>query len=148
MKLYIWGTGRLAGKVVGRYIYLKQIQAFVDNDKNKRGYMGKPVITPEELAKLEYDAVLVANLFCKEIYAQCQKLGIELRKVIFLYGNCTIKDVNRDYDFIEEILGKEYAEIIRKRYHIVRGVEAYGDLCLKDAHWLRGGGIPKLTMCV
>lgn len=27
-------------------------------------------------------------------------------------------------------MGKEYAEIVKRRYHVVRGTEAYGDLFL------------------
>ncbi len=131
MKLYIWGTGRLVGKVVGRYIDIDDVEAFIDNDKNKKEYMGKAVYLPEELVKLEYDAICVANLFCKEIYAQCVELGIDLDKVIFLYNNCDLCDVNKNYDFVNQVLGKEYAEIVKKRYHVVRGVEAYGDLCLE-----------------
>lgn len=131
MKLYIWGTGRLVGKVIGRYIDIGDIEGFIDNDKNKKEYMNKSVFTPQELVNMEYDAICVANLFCKEIYAQCIELGIDLDKVIFLYNNCDLNDVNKDYDFVEDVLGKEYAEIVRKRYHVVRGVEAYGNLCLE-----------------
>ncbi len=36
-------------------------------------------------------------------------------------------DVNEDYTFVEEVLGKEYAEIVRNRYHAVRDVEAYNE---------------------
>lgn len=136
MNVLIWGTGRLAGKVVGKHIEPEQIAAFIDTHKKTEEYMGKKVITPGEAAGMEYDAILVANLFCNEIYKQCQECGIDLNKVIFLYNNFTMSDINQDYVFAEKILGKEYAEIVKKRYHLVRGVEAYGDLCLSDF----GGG--------
>lgn len=141
MKLYIWGTGRLVGKVVGRSIDIEDVEAFIDNNANKKEYMGKPVYTPDEVAKMEYDAICVANLFSKEIYAQCQKLGIDLNRVIFLYNNCELKDMNEDYGFVSRILGQEYADTVKRRYHVVRGVEAYGDLCLTDK--IRGGGSGK-----
>lgn len=130
MKLFIWGTGRLAGKVVGRYIDIEKIEGFIDNNKKQREYMGKKVYAPEEILEMEYDAICVANLFSMEIYAQCQEIGINLNKVIFLYNNCKLEDINRDYGFIEEVLGKEYADIIKRRYYVVRGVEAYGNLFL------------------
>ena len=63
MKLYIWGTGRLVGKVVGRYIDIEDVEAFIDNNANKKEYMGKRVYTPDKVAKMEYDAICVANLF-------------------------------------------------------------------------------------
>ena len=40
MKLYIWGTGRLVGKVVGRSIDIEDVEAFIDNNANKKEYMG------------------------------------------------------------------------------------------------------------
>lgn len=132
MKLFVWGTGRLAGKVIGRYICMESVTAFIDNDMNKKEYMNKKVLSPKEAAELEYDAIVVVNLYSREIYRQCEQVGIDLDKVIFLYNHCTLQDMNRDYEFIERVLGTEYAEIIRNRYHVVRGVEAHGALFLKD----------------
>ena len=132
MQIYFWGTGRLVGKVVGRYIAIENIAGFIDNDRAKTEYMGKPVYRPEEMSGREYDAICVANLYAKEIYRQCQDIGICLDRVIFLYNNCDLRDMNEDYGFAEAVLGKEYAEIVRRRYHVVRGTEAYGDLFLED----------------
>ncbi len=123
MKIYIWGTGRLVGNVVGRYVDIDTIEGFIDNDKTKTEYMGKRVIRPEQLES--YDAILVANLYREEITKQCLELGIVMEKVIFLYSNCIMEDVNKDYTFVEKILGKEYADIVKNRYHAVRGVEAF-----------------------
>ena len=47
MTIYIWGTGRLTVKVVGRHISLEKVTGFVDNNKSKKEYLGKPVYTPE-----------------------------------------------------------------------------------------------------
>lgn len=132
MHIYIWGTGRLVGKVVGRYIAIENVAGFIDNDKSKKEYMGKTVYSPEEMPGREYDAICVANLYAKEIYRQCQDIGIGLDKVIFLYNNCDLRDMNEDYEFAEKVLGKEYAKIVRERYHVVRGTEAYGDLFLEE----------------
>lgn len=143
MKLYIWGTGRLTGKVVGTYINIKDIEGFIDN-AGKGEHMGKPVYTPEEVSTMEYDAICVANLFAKEIYVQCQKIGIDLKRVIFLYNNCILKDMNEDYEFVSCILGQEYGDIVKKRYHTIRGVEAYGNLCLNEFNG--GGGTEKTIM--
>lgn len=139
MKLLIWGTGRLTGKVVGKHIPIEQIQAFIDNSGKEITYMGKPVLKPEEVCGMEYDAVLVANMFSREIREQCLELDIPLDRVIFLYHNCIMQDINEDYGFIEKIVGKEYTDIIKNRYHIVRGVEAYGQLCLSDATFSQKG---------
>jgi len=132
MKTYIWGTGRLTGKVVDRHIPLDKITGFIDNDKTKTEYMGKPVYTPEAIAQKEYDAILVCNLYAEQILKQCKELAIDADKVICLYNNCGIADVNKDYQFVEQVVGKEYAKIVKERYKIVRGTEAYGDLFLQD----------------
>ena len=92
--------------------------------------MGKKVHRPKEMVELEYDAICVVNQYSKEIREQCKNIGINLNKVIFLYNNYDIQDFNKDYDFIENVLGKKCALWIKERYHIVRGVEAYGDLFL------------------
>lgn len=136
MKIYIWGTGRLVGNVIGRYIDIDTIEGFIDNDKTKREYMGKKVIRPEQL--VSYDAVLIANLYREEITKQCRELDIDMEKVIFLYSNCVMEDVNKDYAFVEKILGKEYANIIKNRYHAIRGVEAFDvpiDLRDEKGYW-------------
>jgi hypothetical protein len=125
MKKYIWGTGRLVGKVIGKYIKIEDVEAFVDNNINKKEYLGKKVISPEELVKRQYDAILVANTFREEISKQCLEIGICMEKIIFLYNNCVLSDVNKDYSFVEKVLGKEYAEIVKNRYHIIREVETY-----------------------
>lgn len=99
--------------------------------------MGKRVYAPEELLNIEYDAICVANLYSQEIYEQCKKLNIDTSRVIFLYNNCKMQDMNTDYGFVRKILGK-YADVVSKRYHIVRGVEAYGDLFLRSRNDSKG----------
>ncbi len=126
MKLFVWGTGRLVGKVVGVHVKEENIMGFIDNNCIDGLYMDKPVFRPHEMVGKEYDAILVANLYRKDIYEQCKELGIDLAKVIFLYNNYELADVNQDYGFIADILGEEYAETIRTRYHVVRQTEVFG----------------------
>lgn len=132
MNIYVWGTGRLVGKVVGKYISLSCITGFIDNNKRENVYMGKPVIFPEELLTMHYDAILVINLYSKEIYKQCVQMGIDLDKVIFVYENYELHDLNCNYNLAKSVLGEEYSKIIKNRYHIVRGVEAYDTLNLRE----------------
>ncbi len=123
MKIYVWGTGRLAGEVVGDWINEEAIIAFIDNDINKKIYMGKEVIRPAEIVEREYDAIVVATIYSLDIREQCKKIRIDIDKVIFLYNNCILNDMNKDYNFINDILGEKYSEIIKKRYHLIRGIE-------------------------
>lgn len=137
MKIYIWGTGRMVGKVVGKYVQLEEIEAFIDNDVSKKEYMGKRVLQPIQIVTMEYDAILVSNLYGQEIYKQCKDLGIDINKVILIYDNVISFDTNKDYDLIANILGNECAKIIRDRYHLVRGVEAYNKPYMSNEN---GGG--------
>ena len=130
MKILVWGTGRLAGKVIGKYISLDFVDGFIDNAGNKEEYMGKRVYTPQDIIGIEYDAILVANLYSREIYDQCIELGIDLNRVIFIYQNYQVVDLNRDYEFVKRILGEQHADIILNRYCMVRKTEVQDKLCL------------------
>lgn len=123
MKVYVWGTGRLVGKVVGFWIDEDAVTAYIDNDINKKQYMGKEVIRPREILSKDYDAILVINLYSLEIKEQCEEIGIDINKVIFLYNNYTLRDMNKDYNFVKRVLGEKFSEVVRKRYHIIRGIE-------------------------
>lgn len=135
MKIYIWGTGRLTGMVVGRWISIDRIEGFIDNNESINEYMGKKVVRPVELLNVQYDAILVANLFAKEIQAQCEEIGIDSEKVIYLYNNCSLIDINKDYKFISSIVGDDFANVIKKRYHVIRGVDSFGDLCFANSDY-------------
>lgn len=120
-KLYIWGTGVILGRVLDYRVSRNDIIAFIDNDISKKEYMGIPVIKPTEILQ-EYDAIIVANSHSNEIYNQCKDLNINLDKTIFLYNNFKLVDYNKNYDFIASILGKDYAKIIKQKYHLIRSV--------------------------
>lgn len=120
-KVYIWGTGIILGRVLDYRVKREEIIAFIDNDISKNEYMGIKVVRPTEIEE-EYDAIIVANSHTKEIYNQCKELNINLEKVIFLYNNFELVDYNRNYDFVANIMGKDYAKIVSKKYHLIRNV--------------------------
>lgn len=138
MQLYVWGTGRLTGKVLGKYLDVNRVTAFVDNDQKKREWLGKPVISPEELLHRNYDAVVVITLHSQEIYQQSKNLGFNMRKMIFLYQNVVLQDMNQNYHLIEQIFGHDYAETVKERYHLVRGVETQYGLCFNGKYTTGG----------
>lgn len=139
MQIYVWGTGRLTGKVIGRYISPDKITAYIDNDKSKKSWQGKSVIEPAEVLNRDYDAVVVINLHSREIYEQCKNLGLNLNKVIFLYENIIEQDLNQNYTLIEEVFGKEYTDIVKNRYHLVRDCEAMKNKSIRGVATNRGG---------
>lgn len=112
MKLFVWGTGRLVGKVVGVHVKEENIMGFIDNNCIDGLYMDKPVFRPHEMVGKEYDAILVANLYRKDIYEQCKELGIDLAKVIFLYNNYELADVNQDYGLSQTYWEKNMPKLL------------------------------------
>lgn len=125
MNTFIWGTGRAVGEIVGKWINDMDIIGFIDNDSTKKEYMNIPVYLPCEIG--EYDAIVVANSYTKEIRKQCIELGIDLKKVIFLYNNYQILDYNQDYEFIARVLGENFAATIKNSNHIIRSYSTITD---------------------
>ena len=78
MKNYlVWGTGELAQRNYDlfRNLYISNkvnIQAFVDNDKNRWGKCvdGIPIISPNNISQYSYDGISIWSSFKNEIYRQ------------------------------------------------------------------------------
>lgn len=122
MRLLIWGTGELASHVI-KNILESDIVGYIDSYKSDDFFAKKPLFKPDEVKKLEYDAILVSTIFAEEIAQTCLKYEIDLNKVIFVYGNVKSEDMNLDYKFIEKILGSKYAAFIKNRYHQIRDID-------------------------
>lgn len=123
MKILIWGTGGLVGTIIDVYISLEKIDAFIDNNPHEEYYLGKKVLTPNQLVSTDYDAILVANSYSQEIYEQCKALNLDLSKIIFLFNNCRLEDFNQDYFFVEKVVGKDFTKIIKERVHLMNDVD-------------------------
>lgn len=98
-KILIWGTGKLAKRFMENR-YNGEILGFIETNKSKCSFMQKPVYGGDEIPK-EYDYIVVANSYTDEIYDLCIKLGIDLKKIIFLYNTrvrigCTNTSVLRE----------------------------------------------------
>ena len=118
MKIMIWGTGFAMQELMETELKGVNIEAYIDNKENKK----YETITPEEASGREYDAVIVATRYAKEIYEQARKLGFDLSKFIFVYNNYKFEDLNVNYDLASRIFSPRYINIIQNRYHVVRGM--------------------------
>ena len=83
-KLLIWGTGKLAKQFLSNG-YCGEIIGFIETNKRVDMFANKPVYESNEIPK-EYDFIIVANSYVREIYNLCEQLNIELSKLIFLQG--------------------------------------------------------------
>lgn len=83
-KLLIWGTGDFAKKFLNNG-YHGEVIGFVETHKSIDTFMGKPVYDSKEIPR-EYDYIIIANSYVNEIYSLCCKIGIDVSRLIFLYG--------------------------------------------------------------
>lgn len=123
-KVYIWGTGRLASIALGERIKEETVMGFIDNNAAKKSFRGKTVFQPDDMLNKEYDAIIVINLYSKEIYEQSKALGLDLRKMIFLHNSFMAQDLNANYELVQELFGREYRDILSRRCVLVRRNEA------------------------
>lgn len=119
MKILIWGTGRAVAHVLKYRVKIEDVEAFIDNDLSKKEFMDRPIIAPAQIKGREYDVIFVANRFANEIRRQCIELGINLEKVIFLYNNYCIRDLNEDYNVLKGILDEGYIQTLKHSYHVI-----------------------------
>lgn len=106
--LLVWGTGNLAKKFVNNG-YNGNIIGFIETKRTINTFMNSPVYDSDEIPE-DYDYIVVANSYGKEIYDLCVERGIDLTKVIFLYGvkkraGCTdplaIKEILKEKNYSE-----------------------------------------------
>ncbi|RKI92358.1 hypothetical protein D7V94_06665 [Parablautia intestinalis] len=120
MRIFIWGCGFAAHELIERELSGIKISLFID--KNKKTFLEQKVYSPEEAVGMQYDAIIVASAFAGEIYQQAKELGYDLAKFIFVYNNYFFQDMNTDYRLAEQIFSQQYVEIIKSRYHVIRGM--------------------------
>ena len=131
MKILIWGLGQLLFQTVKK-IPEKNIAGYIDTYKTKDEFAGKPLYAPDELQDVEYDAILVSTFWSEEVAQTCRELAIPLERVIFVYGNIRMSDMNPDYAFVTKTCGEKFADFIKNRYHLIREKEIDHDMDKKD----------------
>ena len=83
-KLLVWGTGNLAVKFLDNG-YCGEVIGFIESNKKRSLFMNKPVYSINEIPQ-NYDYIIVANSYVKEINDLCVERNIDLSKMVFLYG--------------------------------------------------------------
>lgn len=120
--IWIWGAGNTARlyqeglRRLGREELF--VQGYIDNDPDKIGkqFNGKPVISSEELKKIENVCVLLCSIrseVLEEVGAQCDELQLEwyLLDEVILKFHC--EDVMKCYDMLYDEQSKDiYADLI------------------------------------
>jgi len=107
--LLIFGCGKKAKEISG-YIDKRKnkILYYIDNDVQRVGkeYLGKPVMAPSDILGLEYDYVLTASIYWKEMRQQLLDLGVARKKIKCPLAPTKLRRFRKEYGEIYNILGK------------------------------------------
>lgn len=90
MKVYIWGTGKIASMYLNTKEFNEEwIIGFVETHRSKEEFRGKRVFEPSEITGTAYDKILVlANSISKSVLEVCKQNGIDEDKLWFIDDNC------------------------------------------------------------
>ena len=119
MKIYVYGTGCGAGDLVDEALPTERIAAFVE-EAGGGSFLGRPVISLEELAGRDFELLIVASREAERIEGSCRRLGIDPGKVFYLKNHTALADRNRSYELAREALGKDYVNRIRVSERLIR----------------------------
>lgn len=99
MRVYIWGTGSMAEEYLKKNeLNMDDIIGFVESKKSRKSFYGKQIYEPHEIAKSEYDYIIVCvTVYGRDIFNTCKELHIDTHRVILLdnwewSGNSPMKD--------------------------------------------------------
>lgn len=122
MIIFLWGAGFAAQELLESELQDVAVNAVIDNGKTAETWKGIKVLSPEEAVALKYDMVIVATGYAKEIYVQASNLGFDMDKFVFVYNNYVYRDMNTDYDLAGHVFCPRYIEVMKSRYHVIRGM--------------------------
>lgn len=145
MKIFVWGIGFAAKELLEKELKDVKIAGFIDKKAsvNHNLYIkGVKVYAPDDIIKLEYDLIIVATGHSHSVYNQAKSIGIALDKMFFIYNNYTFADLNKDYTVAKGIFQTDYINVIKNRYHVIRGMhcDELSDSMLESGSWRHAGG--------
>ena len=109
MTIYVYGTGCGAGDLVDAALPAERVEAFVDREGGA-SFLGRPVISLEQLAGREFDLLIVASREAERVERDCRQLGIAPEKLLFLKNHLAPVERNRSYDTARSVLGGAYVD--------------------------------------
>jgi hypothetical protein len=107
LNIIIFGTGSAYRKIKDGIDYSKvTIKAFADNNSALWGqtYEGSPVIEPKHVVDIEFDHVIIASTYYKEITGQLTGYGVPENKIIPWFK----KRMGNDLSLYNHIFKSEY----------------------------------------
>ena len=121
MELYIFGTGCGAGELIDSGLDLAQVRAFVESAPQPGArFLGRSVISPEELAGRDYDLLLVTSRDVPAIALRCDAAGIAKDRVLYLKNHFTLTDRNPGYEKAASVLPKAVLKLLQSPPKIIK----------------------------
>jgi len=109
-KIYVWGTGCVAGELLETGLDIREITGFLDSAAGKDTFLGRPVFPPAYLKETEFDLVLGASRRSGELLDTFLSLGLPREKLLLTRCSQRVADLNENRDYAAEILGREVVE--------------------------------------
>ncbi len=124
MRTFIWGIGGGAA-IISKWISMDDIEGFIvsDTKTNHASFMGRKVYSPADVAKMEYDAILVASVYAENIYEDCMTFGIDTKKVCFMFRYHAVGIDAYNPSVLCHFLDSERIEAIKQNSIVIQGVD-------------------------
>lgn len=121
MDLYVYGTGCGAGELIDSGLDLENLRAFVESAPQPgASFMGRSVISPDELAGRAYDLLIVTSRDVHAIAARCEAAGIDMSRVLYMKNHYALTDLNTSYEKAAALLPESVLKPVQSAPKIVR----------------------------
>lgn len=97
--ILIFGTGKSSINFIKKLKRSINIVAYIDNDINKQEslFKGKKIISPKDISIYEYDYIVIASCYYREIIEQLLKLGIDCKYIKCVEDTVDVEKYIRDF---------------------------------------------------
>lgn len=118
MRILVWGTGIIAERVASD-LDENQIDAYIETQKSKDIYRGKPVYSAFDLPD-DYDAILIANKSGSSIYDYCLDSGMDVDRLCFLEPIKQAIDIEKNLKLAKQILTANFYDKVCSGFGIIK----------------------------
>lgn len=123
-KILVWGTGVSAANLFNDFFKPEDVFCYIDSDESRYGekFLGRQIICPSEILKVDYELILIASTSSQEINKQCKKLGLNMDNILFVYRDfeeirsITSENAKRK---AQRILGQDWMRGTSYQFHVI-----------------------------
>ena len=133
MKILVWGTGNNAEIFMDDLgdAIKENLIGYIDSNVSIKCFKDKTVYHPCDLKKIAFDAIIVCSIYSQDIFEECVSLKLDMKKIIFLYNSYIDANYNK-YKLIENLLGKNTANVLNDKYRITESMNMKENYCMNN----------------